>query len=259
MVIFRNSIVEVVAIISQLIWDLKKMRATPQIVTSAIQLYFTGESFRNVKRFMELQGVKMSHVAVYKWIRKYVGLMQTYLEKIKPNVGDAWRTDELFLKVKGDMKYLYALMDDETRFWIAQQVADTKYTANINPLFREGKELTGKRPNTLISDGAPNFNDSFKKEFFTINNPRTKHIKHIRLQGDHNNNKMERFNGEVRDREKVMRGLKKANTPILAGYQIYHNYMRPHEGLEGKTPAEVCGIRIKGQNKWKTLIQNASI
>jgi putative transposase len=56
-----------------------------------------------------------------------------------------------------------------------------------------------------------------------------------------------------------MRGLKKANTPILAGYQIYHNYMRPHEGLEGKTPAEVCGIRIKGQNKWKTLIQNASI
>jgi hypothetical protein len=57
------------------------------------------------------------------------------------------------------MKYLYALMDDETRFWIAQQVADTKYTANINPLFKQGKVLTGKRPNTLISDGAPNFND----------------------------------------------------------------------------------------------------
>ena len=46
---------------------------------------------------------------------------------------------------------------------------------------------------------------------------------------------MERLNGEVRDREKVMRGLKKVNTPILAGYQIYHNYMRPHEGLDGKT------------------------
>ena len=161
------------------------------MVTSSIQLYFTGESLRNVKRFLKLQGVNMNHVAVYRWIRKYVGLMHKYLEKIKPNVGDAWRTDELFLKVKGDMKYLYALMDDETRFWIAQQVADTKYTANINPLFREGKELTGKRPNTLISDGAPNFNDAFKKEFFTSNNPRTRHIRHIRLQGDHNNNKME--------------------------------------------------------------------
>ena len=69
---------------------------------------------------------------------------------------------------------------------------------------------------------------------------------------------MERLNGEVRDREKVMRGLKKVNTPILAGYQIYHNYMRPHEGLEGKTPAEKCGIKIEGDNKWLTLIQNAS-
>lgn len=173
-------------------------------------------------------------------------------------MGDAWRTDELFVKVKGNMKYLYALMDDETRFWIAQQVADTKYTANINPLFREGKELTGKRPNTLISDGAPNFNESFKKEFLTLNNPKTRHIKHIRLQGDHNNNKMERFNGEVIDREKTMRGLKKVDTPILTGYQIYHNYMRPHEGLKGKTPAEVCGINIQGQNKWKTIIENAS-
>ena len=156
------------------------------------------------------------------------------------------------------MKYPYALMDDETRFWIAQEVLDTKYTANINPLFKHGKELAGKRPNSLISDGAPNFNEAFKKEFYTKANPRTRHIKHIRFKGDHNNNKMERFNGEVRDSEKVMRGLKRTNTPILAGYQIYHNYMRPHEGLNGKTPAEVCGISIEGKNKWETLIQNAS-
>jgi hypothetical protein len=29
-------------------------------------------------------------------------------------------------------------------------------------------------------------------------------------------------------------------------------------GLDGKTPAEACGIEIKGNDKWKTLIQNAS-
>src|SRR6476660_4797800 len=155
------------------------------------------------------------------------------------------------------MKYLYALTDDETTFWITQQVADTKYTGNINPLFKEGKELTGKRPNTLISDGAPNFNDAFKGEFFTNSNPRTKHIRHVRWQGDHNNNKMERLNGEVRDREKVMRSLKITTTPILPGYQLFHNYIRPHMALKGKTPAEVCGIKIEGENKWKTIIENA--
>ena len=70
---------------------------------------------------------------------------------------------------------------------------------------------------------------------------------------------MERANGEVRDREKIMRGLKNKNTPILKGYQIYHNYVRPHEGLKGKTHAEACGIEVEGDNKWITLIQNASV
>jgi hypothetical protein len=46
---------------------------------------------------------------------------------------------------KGIMKYLYALMDAETRFWNAQQVADTKNTANVQPLFKEAKQIAGKR------------------------------------------------------------------------------------------------------------------
>jgi len=28
--------------------------------------------------------------------------------------------------------------------------------------------------------------------------------------------------------------------------------------LKGKTPAEVAGIKVEGENKWMTLIQNAS-
>jgi hypothetical protein len=69
---------------------------------------------------------------------------------------------------------------------------------------------------------------------------------------------MERFNGEIRDREKVLRGLKKDDSAMLSGYQLYHNYFRPHEALGGKTPSEACGITIEGKNKWITLIQNAS-
>jgi hypothetical protein len=86
----------------------------------------------------------------------------------------------------------------------------------------------------------------------------TKHMHPITLKGDHKNNKMERMNGEIRDREKTTRGLKRKRTPILQGYQLYHNFIRPHESLNGQTPSEACGIIIEGQNKWKTLIQNAS-
>ncbi|MGH9979030.1 MAG: hypothetical protein ACRD8Z_24845 [Nitrososphaeraceae archaeon] len=55
-----------------------------------------------------------------------------------------------------------------------------------------------------------------------------------------------------------MRGLKIADTSVLPGYQIYHNFIRPHDGIGNLTPAEMCGIKIQGDNKWVTLIENAS-
>jgi hypothetical protein len=79
------------------------------------------------------------------------------------------------------------------------------------------------------------------------------------MAGKAYNKKMERMNGEIRDRERVMRTLEKTDTPILAGMQIFHNYVRPHTALEGKSPAEVAGITVDEESKWLSLIQNASL
>jgi transposase-like protein len=235
----------------------EKLKHDPRGVTTAMQLYFSGESLRNVAKSLKLLGMDVTHQTVYNWIKKYTNLMQQYLDKITPQVGDIWRADELYFKVRGNQKYLYALMDDETRFWIAKQVSDSKYSADVEPMFEQAKETAQKKPLTLITDGARNFETAYMKEFRTRTLPRTIHIRHIHLHGDNNNNKMERLNGEIRDREKVFRGLKKEDTLIIDGYQIFHNYIRPHMGLKGETPADRCGIKIQGDNKWLTIIQNA--
>jgi putative transposase len=237
----------------------ERMRASPESITQAMQLYFTGESLRNVQKFLRLQGVNISHVAVYKWIRKYVGLMEKYLDKITPQLSDSWRADELYVKIRGNMKYLFAMMDDQTRFWIAQEVADTKDRHDARGLFHRSAEIAGKNPRLIITDGLHAYGVAAKKEYQT-NDGRSGavHVRDIAIDGVVHNNKMERMNGEVRDREKVMRGLKRSDTPILKGYQIYHNYIRPHSALGGRTPADACGIAIEGENKWLTLIQNAS-
>jgi len=95
-----------------------------------MQLYFSGESLRNTQKFLALQGVKVSHVAILTWIRKYVALMARYLDQIQPQVSDVWRADELYVKVKGDMKYLFAIMDDETRFGLLNR----SRTPSITPM-----------------------------------------------------------------------------------------------------------------------------
>ena len=85
------------------------MKHNPQGITTAMQLYFSGESLRNTAKSLKLIGVDITHQTIYNWIEKYTQLMKKYLEKIIPNVSNAWRTDELFFKVKGNLKYLYAL------------------------------------------------------------------------------------------------------------------------------------------------------
>jgi putative transposase len=232
----------------------ERMKHNPKAITSAMQLYFSGESLRNTMESLKLLGVEVSHQTVYNWINKYVKLMEQYSETIIPNVSDTWRADELYVKIKGDLKYLFAMMDDETRFWIAQEVAETKDKHDAKKLFITARRLMAKQPKEFITDGLPTYSVTAKQIF-----PKANHIRKIGFDRTvHNNNKMERMNGEIRDREKTMRGLKTTDTAILKGYQLFHNFIRPHEALNGKTPSEACGITIKGKDKWKTLIQNAS-
>lgn len=237
----------------------ERMKSSPEAITQALQLYFTGESLRNVQKFLKLQGVEVSHKTVYLWVVKYTKLMKEHLNKITPQVGDAWRADEVYTRIRGEMKYVFSLMDSETRFWIAQEVANRKEGHDASSLFRAGKEVTQTKPKVIITDGLHSYSEAYRKEFWTVDRSnRTVHIRNVHLQGDMNNNQMERLNGEFRDREKVVRGIKKDDSVIIDGYQLYHNYVRPHMALDGKTPADMCGIDVKGNNKWLTLIQNAS-
>ena len=63
------------------------------------------------------------------------------------------------------------------------------------------------------------------------------------------------MNGEVRDREKVMRGLKRTDTAVLTGYQLYHNYFRPHEALKGRCRLKNVELLLKDRTNGKRLLR----
>ncbi|MDI6904516.1 MAG: integrase core domain-containing protein [Candidatus Bathyarchaeia archaeon] len=75
-----------------------------------------------------------------------------------------------------------------------------------------------------------------------------------------NNNIVERLQGTIRERDKVMRGMDGEITgqDLINGLRIYYNFIRPHMSLNGKTPAEEAGINLKLEgNKWLALIEKA--
>ena len=239
----------------------EKMRSKDVLITRALQMYYSGMSVRDVADCFEQEDIKVSHMTIYRWVEKYSKMTHDYLKGIVPRVSETWRTDEIFMKIKGNMKLQYSMLDHETRFMITQYVANTKGTENVTPMFREAMMITDKIPTTLISDGAPNFHQAWKDNYKAKNFlwKDTEHIRHIHMKNDRNNNRMERLNGTIRDREVSYRGIKKMSSPLFAGFQTFYNFSKKHGGIGKKTPAEMAGIMVDGSNKWKTIIQNASL
>jgi len=54
----------------------EKMKHNPQAITTAMQLYLSGESLRNTQHSLKLLGVQVSHQTVYNWIETYIDLMK---------------------------------------------------------------------------------------------------------------------------------------------------------------------------------------
>lgn len=75
----------------------------------------------------------------------------------------------------------------------------------------------------------------------------------------HNNNHIERYNGKIKDRIKIMRGgfgSFEGAEAFMNIKHIFHNFINPHQGIKGKTPAENAGINIPlGKNKLLDLIK----
>ena len=242
-------------------YGFEKMRLKDVIITRALQMYYAGMSVRYVADCLEQEDIKVTYRTIYNWIEKYSRITSNYLKGIVPRVSETWRTDEIYMKISGQDKYFYSIMDHHTRFMITKLMADTKGTEDVDPMFKEAKMIADKIPSLFISDGAKNFHRAWINNY-KAKNPQwkdTEHIRHIHMKGDKNNNRMERLNGTIRDREVAYRGIKNMDSPLFDGFQTFYNFSKKHGSLDKKTPAEMAGILVEGNNKWKTIIQNASL
>jgi putative transposase len=237
----------------------KGLKADAKTVTLALDLFYKGMSQRKIKdTIAQFMNVEVSQPTINRWVQRFTRLINDYAETLKPQVGDVFAVDELKLKQHGKWRWLWSALDTQTRFYLASHISTDRAVSDARQPFQKAKMVAGKKPMTIVTDGLPAYRDAFNKEFFTLKGPRTQHVSHIRLSGDMNNNLAERLNSTIREREKVTRNLKEQAPLITEGFRNYFNLIRPNQALNGKTPAEKCGIKVEGKNKWITLIQNAS-
>lgn len=243
----------------------EKMKATPETVTVALDLYFKGISMRAiVDHLKQFYNVEVSHVAVYKWIRKYIAMMKKYVDQLVPRVSGIWHSDEMALNIRNldnheNLRWAWNVIDNESRFWLATQITQKREIADARKVLAQASSLSRMRPMAVVTDGLRAYEDAISKEFYTMKTPRTQHVRIPNIRDRSNNNMVERLHGTIRQRNKVMRGLDDEATAqtIMDGMRIYYNFLRPHSALNGKTPAQKAKVALDAEN-WFSLIKKAA-
>ena len=225
-------------------------RLPAEHVGLSLTMFYDGLSTDYVRRTLDVaHDYAPSTATVYEWIRDYSKLANQELKDAKPQkIGDTWVADETMLRVGGQQYWAWVVMDARTRFILANHISKGRSVRDARTVMRKAMDsANGNAPKKMITDGLAAYVNTVPD----VIGIRTKH----QVVGDvslpENNNLIERLNGTIKERTKVMRGLqsKESAADLIDGWTIHYNYFREHEGLRNRTPASVAGIN-HDLNQW---------
>ena len=198
---------------------------------------------------------------------------------MEPKLKGRQHLDEKYVKVKGEEHYDLNCIDSVTKYVTAhlfvekrtlekckkflRQIKITCYN-QILERYRQEKIKPKKKRKliTFVSDSFENYKTAWSVLFGRVS--KMTHgvpIKAKRGGLKHNNNPIERYNGKIKDRIKVMRGdfySVEGAEAFLNLQHVIHNFVNPHQQLKGRTPAEAAEIKVNlGRNKLLKLIEIA--
>jgi transposase-like protein len=225
-------------------------------IVLALDLYYRGLSLRQIAQHLEaVYGVEVSHTTIYNWIKRYVELVDKYLEKVKLNTGSRWHSDETKVRVSGRHLMLWAVIDSETRLLIAKHISSKRDDENATILFEKALQQSVIKPVELVTDGLKSYGQAVDKVF---NDGEIIHIQGP-LTGPVSNNKIERFYRTLKQRFKSIysfRSVEGAET-FAKGFSVFYNFIRPHEGIGGQSPMSAACSDTKAAKRWQDFIKES--
>src|SRR6516165_4358288 len=87
-----------------------------EIIVCCVRWYLTFKlSSRDLVQMMAEQGIALAHTTILRWVQRYVPDFEKRWKRYALPVGDSWRVDETYLKVRGQWVYLYRAVDKQGR------------------------------------------------------------------------------------------------------------------------------------------------
>jgi transposase-like protein len=233
------------------------MKTDVKIISAALSCYFGGMPLDAIQRHLDQQYHHYyTEMGIYNWVKRFSKEAVDRIKDFHPIVGDTWIGDETMLKAGGKKIWFFDVIDEKTRYLLASRLATSRTIKEAALVMNEARRRAGKSPKRIITDKLAAYVDGIDLVFGAD----TKHIQSKPFTDVNSTNIIERFQGTLKDRTKIIRGFKNMRTAELLtdAWLVHYNFFKEHESLGNDPPAQKMGIPIPFKS-WAEVVNQAKV
>jgi putative transposase len=194
-------------------------RFPAELISHAVWLYHVFSlSFRDVELILAERGVTVSYESIRRWCLKFGASFADHLRRRRPRPGDKWHLDEVFVRIQGELHYLWRAVDQDGV--VLDILVQSRRNAGAAKRFFK-RLLKGLQyvPRVLVTDKLGSYGVA-KRELL----PDVEH-----RQSRYLNNRAENSHRPTRRRERQMQRFKSARQAqrFLSAHAFIYGHFRP--------------------------------
>ena len=170
-------------------------RYPAEIINHCVWLYFRFPlSFREVEEMMLERGVVVSYETIRRWCAKFGQAYANGLRRRRPQPGDKWHLDGVFIKINGKLHYLWRAVDQYGN--VLDVLIQSRRNGNAAKRFFR-QLLKGLRyvPRVIVTDKLTSYSVAHRDMLASVEHRQSKYM----------NNLAENSHQPTRQRERAMK------------------------------------------------------
>ena len=132
-------------------------RFPAEIIRHAVWLYHLFSlSYREIELILAERGITVTHESIRQWCLTFGSEFARKLRRRRPQPGDTWHLDEVFLKIKGKLYYLWRAVDQHGVV-LDILVQGRRNATAAKRLFKRLLTELKYKPKRLVTDGLRSY------------------------------------------------------------------------------------------------------
>jgi putative transposase len=194
-------------------------RFPAEIISHAVWLYHVFSlSLRDVELLLAERGVVVSYESIRRWCGKFGASFASSMRRRRPQPGDKWYLDEVFIRVQGELHYLWRAVDQDGVVLdiLVQSRRDAKAAKRFFKRLLRGLQYV---PRVIVTDKLRSYGAAKREVLPDVEHRQSRYL----------NNRAENSHRPTRRRERQMQRFKSPRQAqdFLFAHSFIYGHFRP--------------------------------